>query len=236
MADKIVVLDEGSVEQVGSPLELYNQPEQPVRRRLHRLADDEPDPRRKRRPSAARRRSASGPSTPTFRPPRASGRRRSGVAEHLGSDTFVHAERRRRRPVDHSRSTARRRSRRATAIFVTPREAHAASLRRRRPATAGVIAGLRKTVDIGNENHERQTLRRRAGAGCPRASPRRATTAPISARASFISASAISTARIRRSISTICSPRGAITTGRSSAPACANTTSTCAPSSPRRIG
>ena len=38
MADKIVVLDRGSVAQVGSPLELYNRPQWPVRRRLHRLA------------------------------------------------------------------------------------------------------------------------------------------------------------------------------------------------------
>ena len=38
MADKIVVLNAGSIEQVGSPLELYKTPGQPVRRRLHRLA------------------------------------------------------------------------------------------------------------------------------------------------------------------------------------------------------
>ena len=38
MADKIVVLNAGNIEQVGSPLELYTDAEEPVRRRLHRLA------------------------------------------------------------------------------------------------------------------------------------------------------------------------------------------------------
>ena len=41
MADKIVVLRAGRVEQVGAPLTLYNHPGQPVRRRLHRLAAHE---------------------------------------------------------------------------------------------------------------------------------------------------------------------------------------------------
>ena len=41
MADKIVVLNAGRIEQVGSPLELYHIAAQPVRRRLHRLAEDE---------------------------------------------------------------------------------------------------------------------------------------------------------------------------------------------------
>ena len=41
MADKIVVMHDGIVEQMGTPLELYDQPGQPVRRRLHRLAGDE---------------------------------------------------------------------------------------------------------------------------------------------------------------------------------------------------
>ena len=38
MADKIVVLNAGNIEQVGSPMELYADAEEPVRRRLHRLA------------------------------------------------------------------------------------------------------------------------------------------------------------------------------------------------------
>jgi energy-coupling factor transporter ATP-binding protein EcfA2 len=40
MADKIVVLNAGNIEQVGSPLDLYTG-RQPLRRRLHRLAEDE---------------------------------------------------------------------------------------------------------------------------------------------------------------------------------------------------
>ena len=38
MADKIVVLNAGRIEQFGSPMELYKHPEEPLRRRLHRLA------------------------------------------------------------------------------------------------------------------------------------------------------------------------------------------------------
>ena len=41
MADKIVVMHDGIVEQMGTPLELYDTPGQPVRRGLHRLARDE---------------------------------------------------------------------------------------------------------------------------------------------------------------------------------------------------
>ena len=41
MADKIVVMHDGIVEQMGTPLELYDTPGQPVRGGLHRLAGDE---------------------------------------------------------------------------------------------------------------------------------------------------------------------------------------------------
>ncbi len=41
MADQIVVLRAGRIEQVGTPLDLYNRAGQPLRRRLHRLAADE---------------------------------------------------------------------------------------------------------------------------------------------------------------------------------------------------
>jgi multiple sugar transport system ATP-binding protein len=41
MADKIVVLNAGRIEQVGSPLDLYHRPKQPVRRGLHRQPEDE---------------------------------------------------------------------------------------------------------------------------------------------------------------------------------------------------
>ena len=54
MADKIVVLRAGRVEQVGTPLDLYNHPAQPLRRRLHRLAADELPGRRASRPRRRR--------------------------------------------------------------------------------------------------------------------------------------------------------------------------------------
>ena len=38
LADRIVVLRDGRVEQIGAPMELYETPGEPVRRRLHRLA------------------------------------------------------------------------------------------------------------------------------------------------------------------------------------------------------
>ena len=41
MGDRIVVMRDGRIEQVGSPLELYDHPANHVRRRLHRLAGDE---------------------------------------------------------------------------------------------------------------------------------------------------------------------------------------------------
>ena len=41
LADRIVVLRAGRIEQVGTPMELYNSPGKPLRRRLHRLAAHE---------------------------------------------------------------------------------------------------------------------------------------------------------------------------------------------------
>ena len=92
MADKIVVLNAGNIEQVGSPLELYRTPKNLLRRRLHRQPDDELRRGRPRRRSTAPRPSASAPSTSPSRPrrPRAPGQGTVGVAEHLGADTFVH--------------------------------------------------------------------------------------------------------------------------------------------------
>ena len=58
MADKIVVMKDGVVEQTGDPLALYDRPNNTVRRRLHRLAGDEHDSghrARQWRPGGARR-------------------------------------------------------------------------------------------------------------------------------------------------------------------------------------
>ena len=41
LGDRVVVMRSGLLQQVGSPKELYDRPEQPVRGRLHRLAGDE---------------------------------------------------------------------------------------------------------------------------------------------------------------------------------------------------
>ena len=93
MADKIVVLNAGKVEQVGSPLELYIAARQPLRRRLHRLAEDEPR-------SPARSPTTLGAKTIGVRPEhlRLSRDGNDGwpgivqVAEHLGSDTFLYVD------------------------------------------------------------------------------------------------------------------------------------------------
>ena len=89
MADKIVVLNAGRIEQVGSPLELYKHPANlfvagfigsPKMNLIGGAHGATP---------TARRRSASVPSTSASRATaRASGRARSRVAEHLGSDTL----------------------------------------------------------------------------------------------------------------------------------------------------
>ena len=76
MADKIVVLDRGSVEQVGSPLDLYNRPERAFVAGFIGSPTMNLIKRRRPRPSAAPRPSASGLNMSTYRPPRASGRRR----------------------------------------------------------------------------------------------------------------------------------------------------------------
>ena len=74
MADKIVVMRDGRVEQTGSPLELYDHPVEPVRRRLHRLAGDElPARRAAARGGDARVEFGDGVSLPAPpRPPRGS--------------------------------------------------------------------------------------------------------------------------------------------------------------------
>ena len=93
MADKIVVLNAGKIEQVGSPLELYDTPGQPLRRRLHRLAEDELRHRRSTSPdSSARPRSASGRSTSRSAATAQGWPGTVAVAEHLGSDTFFYVE------------------------------------------------------------------------------------------------------------------------------------------------
>ena len=242
MADKIVVLDKGTVAQVGSPLELYNRPNGSVRRRLHRLADDEfrqgPAGRQARRgdhrhPARASR---------AVDERRANGRRSVRLAEHLGSDTFIYADadglgqitvRVDGEAPTHSGDTDLS-SRRARIAFTGSTRKAAGSVERKPRDRACVAAILNRPW---TSIHERQTLRRRPRQPARRVSSFRTTGASRSQRrASSISAWAIFTAPIRPSISTISSAPGAIATGRSSARAFATPTRSCAKSSPRRTG
>jgi multiple sugar transport system ATP-binding protein len=122
MADKIVVLDKGSVAQIGTPLELYNKPNglfvasfigSPTMNLI------------KGAPAAKR-----GAATIGIRPEHADISRSEGewpakvrLAEHLGSDTFVHADADGIGPL-----TLRLEGEAPLApgqdIFVTPREGH----------------------------------------------------------------------------------------------------------------
>ena len=52
LADRIVIMRDGHIEQVGTPMEVFNRPGHHLRRQLHRLAADEPGARR--RSTAAR--------------------------------------------------------------------------------------------------------------------------------------------------------------------------------------
>ena len=91
MADKIVVLDKGSVAQVGSPLELYNKPNGLFVARFI----GSPTMNLVTGASAAKR----GATTIGVRPEHldlstsaGEWRARVRLAEHLGSDTFIYAE------------------------------------------------------------------------------------------------------------------------------------------------
>jgi len=91
MADKIVVLDRGTVAQVGSPLELYNKPNGLFVARFI----GSPTMNLVTGPSAAKR----GAATIGIRPEHLGLSATEGewparvrIAEHLGSDTFVYAE------------------------------------------------------------------------------------------------------------------------------------------------
>jgi multiple sugar transport system ATP-binding protein len=122
MADKIVVLDRGSVAQVGSPLELYNKPNglfvagfigSPTMNLI------------KGAPAAKR-----GAATIGIRPEHADISTTPGewpatvrLAEHLGSDTFVHAEGDGIGPLT-LRLEGEAPLKADQRIFVTPREQH----------------------------------------------------------------------------------------------------------------
>jgi multiple sugar transport system ATP-binding protein len=122
MANKIVVLDKGSVMQVGSPLELYNRPNGLF------VAGFIGSPKMNliRGEAAAKR----GATTIGIRPEHADISTTAGewrasvrVAEHLGSDTFIHAESDVVGPLT-IRLAGEAPIAPGNTIFVTPRQAH----------------------------------------------------------------------------------------------------------------
>jgi multiple sugar transport system ATP-binding protein len=122
MANKIVVLEKGSVMQVGSPLELYNRPNGLF------VAGFIGSPKMNliRGEAAARR----GATTIGIRPEHADISTTGGewqatvrVAEHLGSDTFLHAESDAVGPLT-IRLAGEAPIAPGDTIFVTPRPAH----------------------------------------------------------------------------------------------------------------
>ena len=99
MGDRVAVLKDGLLQQVDTPLGLYDSPEERVRRRLHRLTGDEPrHVHRRRRPRAHRRGEGAAPPVDGRRdqgrqgaarlPPRGAGaglRERPGVVPGRGA-------------------------------------------------------------------------------------------------------------------------------------------------------
>ena len=67
MGDRVAVMRDGRLEQVDAPQALYEQPGQPVRRRLHRLAGDEPRARSPRAHATTSSTWSSAPSACTCR-------------------------------------------------------------------------------------------------------------------------------------------------------------------------
>ena len=83
MGDRVAVLSRGVLQQVDTPQNLYDHPEQPVRRRLHRLAADEPArshrvAQRRRHDAARRQQHAHGAGVGVGGPPVARRLRRAG--------------------------------------------------------------------------------------------------------------------------------------------------------------
>ena len=176
MADKIVVMHDGIVEQMGTPLELYDTPGQPVRRGLHRLAGDElpqgqGEVERQRR--ASRDRTASSCRWRRRRPIRTAGRRSTASGPNISPSPMTAPKPRSSwssRPARKPRSFAKLGGEQIVAVF---RERHQfnpgdkirlqarsdarASVRRDdRQATEGLSAASRikpsKDIETGSKN------------------------------------------------------------------------------------
>ena len=201
MADKIVVLDRGSVAQVGSPLELYNRPNGLF------VADfiGSPTMNIDRRRAAAKR----GAATIGIRPEHVDISTTAGEwpATVRSPSTSAPTPSSTRTPTARPAHGAARRRGAAEAgpvgFIVTPREDEPAPFRQGRPAHRLTAAAprfrwsLRKAEELMSVKLSLAALAPSAG-GVAVPKYRR----PISRRASCISASATSIAPIRRSIST----------------------------------
>ena len=122
MADKIVVLDRGSVAQVGSPLDLYNKPQRAFCRGLHRLADHEPDQGPAR--GQARRRDHRHPARACRRVDHRGRVAGDGAPRRAPRLRHVRPCRGRRHRAAHAAPRGRGAADRGAKIFVTPREAN----------------------------------------------------------------------------------------------------------------
>ena len=106
LGDKIVVLHGGHIQQAGTPLDAVPAAGQPLRGRLHRLADDE-FLRRQGRRRAGRWRVRGAGQRPGSHGPRRSGRPAAGRRRHGGPAGRTHpGKRRRQRPVSRASSAS----------------------------------------------------------------------------------------------------------------------------------
>ena len=121
MGDRVAVMRDGRLEQVDTPQRLYEQPGEPVRRRLHRLAGDEPR--------------CAGASTTTGSTSAASACRSRAGRPTAATSSSASAPRRSSRPT----ATARRRARAAGRPERDARLRRAAA-----PASAGVVGPHRR--------------------------------------------------------------------------------------------
>ena len=131
LGDRVAVMRAGVLQQVGSPADLYDEPEEPLRRRLHRLAGDELHagddrgravtlpfgevdlPPEVARSSARLRPGDRGPAARELRG-RLARRRREGPAAPLSTRRSPWSSRWARRSTPTSRSRARRSSPRSS--------------------------------------------------------------------------------------------------------------------------
>ena len=174
LADRIAIMNDGVLQQVGTPDEVYHAPGQPVRRAVRRQPGDE---RRRRRGRGRRRRHAHGRARRRRRafdfPGRALPRAHRGAgADGTSSSLGIRPEGvlRRARGAPrlragrgaHHRAARRLRHRRPRSRQAVPARAHAERLRARRPATAVWPASTRRRP-ISSTRARGSSLRVRLG-------------------------------------------------------------------------